>query len=161
MRRVIDGKKDIVMNKLGTVVAIVMLLAWHNLAAQETSDEAAVWAAIELQWERQQRGDKRWTDELLAEDFMAWPNNSPAPQNSSSIRMWNEFNNKQAKTIQHELYPLSIVVHSDMAVAHYLYTQATESSDSKVTVSNGRYTDILVREAGKWLFISWHGGDDK
>jgi ketosteroid isomerase-like protein len=157
----VDGNKDIVMNKPGIVIAMVLLLAWHNLAAQETSDEAAVWAAIELQWERQQRGDTRWTDELLAEDFMAWPNNSPAPQNLPSVRMWNEFNNKQAKTIQHELYPLSIVVHGDMAVAHYLYTQATESKDNKVTISNGRYTDILVREGGRWLFISWHGGDDK
>jgi hypothetical protein len=40
-----------------------------------------------------------------------------------------------------------------------LYTQATENKDDEVTVSNGRYTDILVRVDGQWRFISWHGGD--
>ena len=24
----------------------------------------------------------------------------------------------------------------------------------------GHYTDILLREGGKWLFIAWEGGDD-
>jgi hypothetical protein len=28
-------------------------------------------------------------------------------------------------------------------------------------MTNGRYTDVLVRDDGVWRFISWHGGDDK
>lgn len=24
----------------------------------------------------------------------------------------------------------------------------------------GRYTDVLVKEGGRWLFITWAGGDD-
>jgi hypothetical protein len=24
----------------------------------------------------------------------------------------------------------------------------------------GRYTDVLVKENGRWLFIAWAGGDD-
>ncbi|NIV18549.1 MAG: hypothetical protein GWN47_09145, partial [Woeseiaceae bacterium] len=27
-------------------------------------------------------------------------------------------------------------------------------------LSNGRYTDVLVRDDGAWRFISWHGGAD-
>jgi len=28
-------------------------------------------------------------------------------------------------------------------------------------MSNGRYTDILVRKEDGWKFIAWHGGDDE
>jgi hypothetical protein len=24
----------------------------------------------------------------------------------------------------------------------------------------GRYTDVLVKEGGRWLFLAWSGGDD-
>ncbi len=146
-------------SRFGLVVLGLAVFAFAAASAQESSDEAAVWTVVEQQWERQQRGDKRWLDELLVEEFMAWPNDSPAPRNKSSTRMWNEFSADQGKILEHELYPLSIVVHGDMAVAHYLYTQATENNEDEVSVSNGRYTDILVRVDNEWRFISWHGGD--
>jgi hypothetical protein len=47
-----------------------------------------------------------------------------------------------------------------MAVAHYLYSNAVQARDESIKVSNGRYTDVLVRADGSWKFISWHGGDD-
>jgi len=46
------------------------------------------------------------------------------------------------------------------SISHYLYTNATENSDGETEVTNGRYTDILVRADGEWKFIAWHGGDD-
>jgi ketosteroid isomerase-like protein len=147
-------------SRFGVIVLGLAVFALDVAIAQESSDEAAVWTVVEQQWERQQRRDKRWIDELLVEEFMAWPNDSPAPRNKPSTRMWNDFSSDQVKILEHELYPLSIVVHGDMAVAHYLYTQATANDDDEVSVSNGRYTDVLVRVDGQWRFISWHGGDD-
>lgn len=128
--------------------------------AQGSTDESAVWAVIEEQWERQERGDRRWVEELLTADFTGWQNDAPAPRNKPSERMWNEFAMKQGKILEHELYPLSIIVHADMAIAHYLYSQATENKGGDVNVTNGRFTDVLVREEGRWRFISWHGGAD-
>ena len=145
---------------LATFLLGAVFIIAGTASAQEGSDEASVWAVIEQQWEREQRGDKRWIEDLLVADFMGWPNTAPAPQNKSSTRTWNEFGDKQSKTIEHELYPLSIVVHGDMAIAHYLYTVAVEDRDDNVEVSNGRYTDVLVRDDGQWRFISWHGGND-
>ena len=55
---------------------------------------------------------------------------------------------------------LAIVVHRDVAIAHYLYTNAEEDKEGAVEVSNGRYTDVLVRGADGWKFIAWHGGKD-
>ena len=144
-----------------TVLTIFVLLAPLGVAEAQQSDEAAVWAVIEEQWEAVQRGDQKWVETLLAADFVAWPYDSPAPRDKGSTRMWNAFHQKNWKGKEHELYPLSIVVHGDMAIVHYLYTEAGENAERVLVVNNGRYTDVLVRVDGNWVFISRHGGADE
>ncbi|HNP35624.1 MAG TPA: nuclear transport factor 2 family protein [Woeseiaceae bacterium] len=130
--------------------------------AQDTnSDQADVWAVVENQWNADETGDDKWIDRLLTDDFAGWDRNYPAPRNKSSTRMWDRALAGDQKMKAHELYPLSIIVHGDVAVAHYLYTAAREDKNGATKVSNGRYTDILVRTPDGWQFIGWHGGDDK
>lgn len=146
---------------LGTMLAGVMLVSSASAVAQgSVDDQAAVWAAVEAIWAAQERGDDDWVEDMLAADFMGWPSISPAPRSKSSTRQWNKFAQDQTNGIAHELYPLSIVVHGDMAVVHYLYTNAVRTRDKKISVASGRYTDVLVRDDSAWKFISWHGGDD-
>lgn len=128
------------------------------VAAQERTDDAAVWKVVESQWEAGQSADDQWVDELLTKDFVGWPSNSPAPRSRESVRMWERFNQKHWDGEAHELYPLSIVVHEDVAVVHYLYSNAGKNSKGEVEVINGRFTDVLVRVGGDWKFLSWHGG---
>lgn len=148
-------------DRLALLATGIFLMTTGMAVAQDAvDDEADVWAAIENQWEDAAAGDSKWMDDLLIEEFSGWNKASPAPRSKSSTRMWDEFDNSQGKTLEHELYPLAIVVHGDLAVAHYLYTIATENKDDEVKVANGRYTDILVRTGSGWKFIAWHGGDD-
>ncbi len=132
-----------------------------TLAQGSADDQATVWATIEQVWAAEERGDDDWVDNMLSADFMGWPDTSPAPRSKASTRMWTRFNSEQNKGLTHELYPLSIVVHGDMAVAHYLYTMAVQTRDKQTVMTNGRYTDVLVRDGTTWKFLSWHGGDDK
>lgn len=130
--------------------------------AQDAADESAdVWEAVEAQWDAEEKGDKRWIERLLTEDFAGWGKNSPAPRSKASTQMWDRFTDQQGEMVAHELYPLSIIVRDDTAIAHYLYTSAYEDTDGEVEISNGRYTDILVRTDDGWKFIAWHGGDDE
>jgi ketosteroid isomerase-like protein len=142
------------------VVGTVVLISNSALLAQDTPDDAAVWSVVERQWATSQGDDTSWVDSLLAEDFTGWGKNQPAPRTKESVRMWQEFESRQWTGEMHELYPLSIVVHGDMAVVHYLYSNAGEDADGKTQVVSGRYTDILVRIEGQWKFIAWHGGSD-
>lgn len=138
------------------------LLSIGLLQAQEVGDDSAdVWSVVEAQWDAEEKGDKRWIKRMLTDNFAGWSSNSPAPRSKSSTEMWDRFNDQQGKTIAHELYPLSIVIHGDTAIAHYLYTSAHEDKDGKVELNNGRYTDVLVRSDDGWKFIAWHGGDDE
>lgn len=148
-------------NGIGRIAIGACLLAFGAAAAQDTAnDQAEVWSVIERQWESDEEGDDDWAEEMLTENFSGWQKNAPAPRNKSSTRMWDDFQNRQGKVLEHELYPLAIVIDKDTAVAHYLYTSAFESKDGEIEVANGRFTDILVRTEDGWKFLAWHGGDD-
>jgi ketosteroid isomerase-like protein len=148
-------------NRFKYVVAAALLLLSGFAAAQDAAgDQASIWAVIEKQWNDVADGDMKWMNELLADDFMGWPKNSPAPRNKASTKMWNRFNESQGKLVAHELYPLAIVVHDNVAVAHYLYSSAYKNKGGEVEMNNGRYSDVLVRTDDGWKFLSWHGGSD-
>ena len=148
-------------NRYSFFVAAATLLLSGLAAAQDAGgDQASVWAVVEKQWNDVADGDRKWMDEVLADEFMGWPKNSPAPRNKASTKMWNRFNESQGKLVAHELYPLAIVVHGDVAIAHYLYTSAYKNKDDEVEMNNGRYSDVLVRTEDGWKFLTWHGGSD-
>jgi ketosteroid isomerase-like protein len=150
------------LNSYKYILAATLLLLSGFAAAQDTSgDQANIWAQVERQWNEVEDGDRKWIDELLVADFSGWPKNSPAPRNKASTKMWNRFNETQGKLVAHELYPLNIIVHGDVAVAHYLYTSAYKNKDGEVEMTNGRYSDVLVRTDEGWKFLSWHGGSDE
>ena len=147
------------LNWLGVFV-LCLIVSANALAQGSADDQAAVWAAVEEIWEAEEQGDDGWVDAMLTGDFMGWPAESPAPRSKASTRMWARFDSDQNKGLIHELYPLSIVVHGDMAVVHYLYTSTVQTKDRRTVTTNGRYTDVLVRDDTGWKFISWHGGPD-
>jgi ketosteroid isomerase-like protein len=150
-----------VSDKLKLAVTTILLAVSGTALAQDSADdEADVILTIEEQWEAEQDGDNDWLDEKLVEAFSAWPTEAPAPRSKSSTRLWSRFADTQGQMIEHELYFQNIVVHGDVAVAHYFYTSAYQDKDDNVDVTNGRYTDVLVRTEGGWKFLAWHGGDD-
>ena len=131
------------------------------LAQDAAGDRADVWSVVEQQWDAEEGGDKKWMERYLAEDFSGWQKDSPAPRNKSSMKMWDRFMDSQGSLVAHELYPLQIIVHDDVAIAHYMYTSAYRSKDGDVELNNGRFSDVLIRTEDGWKFLSWHGGDDE
>jgi len=151
----------ILRNTLKLLLTSVFLLSFASAFSQESADDSVdVWSVIEQEWHADEEGDRAWPDRLLTENFSGWGYDSPAPRSKTSTKMWDRFSEQLGKMVAHELYPLSIVVHNDVAVAHYLYSSAFKSKDGEIEVSNGRYTDVLVRTDEGWRFLTWHGGDD-
>ena len=147
-------------SRIQLVIAFFALSLSAGVFAQDNMDATDVWLTVEAQWDAEQQNKKRWADEMLSDKFVGWGKNSPAPRDKESTKMWDRFQDEQGRTVQHELYPLRIVVEGDLAIAHYLYSSAFESKDGEVEVSNGRFTDVLIRTEDGWKFIAWHGGDD-
>ena len=152
-------------NVIKLAFASVLLFVVGTAFAQtdaQVSDQADVWAQVERQWNSVEKKDAKWIDRLLTDDFSGWGNSSPAPRGKASTKMWTRFNEQVSEMVAHELYPLSIVVHQDVAVSHYMYSSANKAKtkEGKIETTNGRYTDILVRTADGWKFLAWSGGDD-
>ena len=143
------------------IVVAALTAAGISAAQDESNDRADVWSVVEMQWNSEEKGDNKWIDRYLVDDFTGWQKNSPAPRNKNSTKMWDRFSDTQGNVVAHELYPLQIIVHGDVAVAHYMYTSAFRDKDGDVEMNNGRFSDVLVRTEDGWKFLSWHGGDDE
>ena len=154
------------MRTLKLLAACYALLLGGTAFAQEepaapiVSDDSAVWSVIERAWRAEREGNTRWIETLLSADFVGWTNDAPAPRDKASTRLWETFNSKQVNLLEYELYPLSIIVHGDTAIAHYLYSSAVQPRGQDVESVSGRFTDVLVRSADGWKFLAWHGGDE-
>jgi len=61
--------------------------------------------------------------------------------------------------LQQELFPISITVTGNVAVVQYHYVVARENYDKKRESVTGQYTDVLIKDNGRWQFIAWTGGD--
>ena len=127
-------------------------------AQDKSDDEANVLLTIEREWEASRKGDQDKIDDMLMDDFMGWGNSSPAPRSKTSTSNWSRFRAEMGRIVRYEIYPLSITIHGDVAVAHYLYSSAFKNKKGEIEMSDGRYTDILVRSEDGWKFIAWHGG---
>lgn len=152
------GRSSLLTAARSAVLGSTFLLMSCMASAQSVSDDAAVWSVIEQSWQAERQGDVRWIEDLLSADFVGWSNNAPAPRDKASTRRWKTFSSKQVNIEEYELYPLSIIVHGDMAVAHYLFTTASRAKGENTKMTNGRFTDVLVRTDGTWRYIAWHGG---
>lgn len=146
---------------LTSLLVLAIGTTWAE-ADDKANDQADVWAQVERQWNSVEKKESKWIDEMLTDDFSGWGKGAPAPRGKASTRMWTRFNQEVSEMVAHELYPLSIVVHDDVAIAHYMYTSASKKKtrDGETKTTNGRYTDILVRTDDGWKFIAWAGGDD-
>lgn len=144
------------------ILGLIAVLGFSTGYAQDIrDDEADVFLAIEREWDAALAGDQNEVDDMLADTFMGWNKNSPAPRSKRSTSQWSRLvEDEVGKMLRYELYPLSITVHGDVAVAHYLYSTAFKPKGGDVKMSNGRYTDVLIRGEDGWKFIAWHGGDD-
>ncbi len=144
-----------------TCIGLALCLSTTSFAQDEPQDAVDVWAVIEDTWNAEENGDREWLEDSLTTNFSGWTKNAPVPRSKASVKMWDRFNEQLGIMVAHELYPYTIVVNDDVAVAHYLYTSAFKKKDGEIKTSNGRYTDVLVRTDDGWKFLAWHGGADQ
>jgi type II secretory pathway pseudopilin PulG len=143
------------------VCSIVLLAAPAGLvSAQSWSDEQlAVWSVIQAQWKAAADKDEGWPNRFLHDSFLGWSAENPAPRDKASTARWTKYGDENSTTLMTELAPLGIVVEGNTAVAHYVYSTATEDREGERETTHGRYTDILVRDGGSWRFLAWQGGE--
>jgi hypothetical protein len=117
--------------------------------------ESEVWKTVKAYW------NVETIDELMAynhAEFMGWSTAEPMPSNKAATRLWlgNLLSNRKFEKTT--ITPTGLKIHGDVAIANYYYSQLYKDMDGKQQTEQGRFTDILMKEKGKWLLIGDHGG---
>lgn len=137
-----------------------LVLSAPAMAQDWSPEQTEVWNVIVAQWDSDKASDHTWTERSLHQSFLGWSDENPMPSDRDSVKRWENYSSENLKVLEQELYPVGIVVEGTTAVAHYFYSVAAEDREGKRKTTHGRYTDVLVKTDGVWLFIAWRGGDD-
>lgn len=150
------------MKKLLVLFILILPFSFlFNIQAQQWSaEQQEVWKNIDAQWQADKDG-KNWVEEFVHPDCIGWSNTAPMPRDKANLNRWFKANQIMSKTLEYQITPLAIIVKGNIAVAHYYYLILNKTYDGKKVFESGRWTDILIKEGNKWLFIAWQGGEDK
>ncbi len=123
-------------------------------------EQQELWRFEEQQWKMAAAKDLTWIETMVHPNLSYWDTEQPAPQNRASLTRWSAYNSANSTVLEQELYPISATITGNVAVMQYRYRIASENSKKERETVTGRYTDVLIREGNRWLFIAWAGGDD-
>jgi hypothetical protein len=145
-----------------TWLVVLCLALLPTLAAAQTwtAEQQEIWKLEEQQWQMSKDKDMSWSDNMVHPNITSWDVDQPGPQNKASLQRWNRFSNANTTELEPELFPISLTITGTIAVVQYRYSVARENYKKERETTTGRYTDVLVKEGGRWLFVAWSGGDD-
>lgn len=138
------------------------LAALASVASAQTWSAAQqeVWKLEDQQWKMAAEKDISWIDKMVHPNLSYWDSNQIAPQNKASLTRWDRYNNSNSTVLEQELFPISMTITGNIAVAQYRYAVARENYKKERETVSGRYTDVFMQDGGRWMFIAWAGGDD-
>jgi hypothetical protein len=141
------------------LLATTLALAAVSRAAL-ADDVQDVWKVEQQQWRLETQKNSTWIDTLVHPNMRFWETGAPMPRDRASLQHWSRYDYETGTVLEYELFPISATVTGDVAVAQYHYMIARENEKKERETVTGHYTDVLIKENGKWLFIAWSGGDD-
>lgn len=126
-----------------------------DMGRQWSKPEMEIWDTVKAYW------NVGTIDGLMAyihPEFMGWPTEEPMPNNRAATRLWlaNLFHTRKFEITT--ITPTGLKIHGNVAIVNYYYSQAYRDTEGKQQIEQGRFTDILMKEKGKWLLIGDHGG---
>jgi hypothetical protein len=105
--------------------------------------------------------DLSWIDTMVHPNQRFWETGSPMPRDKASLKHWSRFESESGTVLQQELFPIAATVTGNVAVVQYHYTVVSENYKKERETETGHYTDVLIKENGRWMFLAWAGGEDK
>jgi ketosteroid isomerase-like protein len=148
--------------KKGTAVVAALsfiLLLSPPLSAQEwSSEQKEVWKNVETYWGMWASRDLEGFMSYIHNDYSGWFHGSHLPSGKDASRKWIAHSFSKSKVLVHDIRPLAIKIHGNVAIVHYVYADISQDSEGKEKMEQGRWTDILMKQGDRWVLIGDHGG---
>jgi hypothetical protein len=147
---------------VATATAVLALCAFAGTAsaAEWSAEQQEIWKVEQQQWTMSATKDMSWIDTMVHQNMRFWETGAPMPRDKASLKHWSRFDADNGSTLEQELFPISATITGNIAVVQYNYMVARENYKKERETVTGHYTDVLVKEGGRWLFLTWAGGDD-
>jgi len=143
-----------------TAVLALCAVAFAASAEEWSAEQQEVWRVEQQQWKLSAAEDMSWIDSMVHPNMKFWDISAPMPRDKASLKHWSRFDADNGSTLEQELFPISATITGNIAVVQYHYMIARENYKKERETVTGHYTDVLVKEGGRWLFLTWAGGDD-
>lgn len=125
-----------------------------------SQDQQDVWKVEQQQWKMATSKDVTWIDALVHANLKTWETGAPMPRDKASLKHWSRYDNESGNVLEYEIFPISTTITGNVAVVQYYYQMARENYKKDRETVTGHYTDVLIKDGGRWQFIAWAGGDD-
>ncbi len=146
-----------------TFVSVLALCAVSAsvFAAEWNAEQQEIWKFEQQQWQMSKAKDLSWIDTMVHQNMVYWETGSPMPRDKASLKHWSRYDSDSSTTLEQELFPISATITGNIAIVQYHYMVASEDYKKERATITGHYTDVLIKENGRWMFIAWTGGQDK
>ena len=145
---------------MAAMAVALCAIASGALADTGSADQQEVWKVEQQQWKMAAAKDDSWIETLVHPNLRYWETGAPMPRDRASLKHWSRYGNESGTVLEQEIFPISATITGNVAVMQYSYMMARENYKKERETVTGHYTDVLIKEGGKWLFIAWEGGDD-
>ena len=138
--------------KLIVMIALIILIINMPVYAQEWSAaQKEVWKNVETYNALFAAGDLEESLAYFHPDYRGWSYQNALPMNKATLQKFMAYYMEKEKIILYNIEPVAIQIFGAIAVVHYYYVAVYNDVEGKVKVSSGRWTDILLKQADKWV----------
>jgi hypothetical protein len=145
---------------LGVVGVLVFMVPLAARGQSWTPEQQEVWDFVVESWEADTSEDIEWVDRMVHPNFRGWDAGLPMPRDRDTQRRWSRYGDESGTTLIYSVFPVSIVVQGNTAVALYYGSIANEDLKGERETTHFKEVDVLIRENGEWKFLSWMGADE-
>lgn len=139
------------MKRLWILVLLVLLSS--SLLAQ-TPEETAVWKLEHQYWEYVKAADLDGYRTLWHENFVGWPQMSPAPAHKDHIADWIKAHSDKGERLQSYVLKEAASQFTDnVVVTHYWLTDVWSAKSETGTPVTSRITHTWIRVKDGWQII--------
>ena len=144
---------------LSVGLALAAVVVSPHASAQELSPtQSEVWQFIIDCDEHFMNENAEGILNCFHDDFSGWLYGDTVPRTKSSVQKFLPVDFESTEPMASDLRPISIRVFGNFAVAHYFLAWAYRDADGEVVRERMIWTDVLLRENGRWSWIADHGG---
>jgi hypothetical protein len=153
--------KESVMNRKRISLSCLATLLMIPLAGNAQNWTAAEQEVLQAMDDCLQASKDHNQEAFLAcvhDDFAGWNYGMPAPRNKEAIRR--SWGLSDQELVTWWIQPLTIKIHGNVAVINSYGYFPYRGSEGEEEWTRARWTDVMLKQGNRWVYIADHGGDD-